>query len=247
MNMFNNISTEGVQEAKDVVGGNFDPIPTDIYDATVKLAYAGEAESGAKNVTIVLDVNGQEVKETVYVTNRNGEPFYIDKTTKEKMPLPGWTTVEDLCLFTTEKALPQVEMAEKTVKVYDPAEKKEVNKAVPVLIETLTKPVKVAIQRQIVDKEKKGDDGKYHPTGETRTQNEIIKFLHPETGRTINEYKTEITDPVWATEWKTRFGGKDRNRATGGGNSGGAGSSGTGRPGAAGSGKPATSSLFGNK
>lgn len=247
MNMFNNLSTENMEEAQDVVGGAFDPVPTDIYDASVKLAYAGESTNGAKNVTLVLDVNGREVKETIYVTNRKGEPFYVDKTTKKNMPLPGFSLIDDLCLFTTEAPLSATNMEEKTVKVYDPEQKKEVNKPVPVLVDLLTKPVKVAIQREIVDKTKQGDDGQYHPTGETRTQNAIVKFMHPETGRTVNEYKHEIEDPIYMTEWKERWAGKDRNRASKTSNT--AGSSGSGRPGVSGGGndKPAAKSLFGGK
>lgn len=245
MNMFNDIKTEGMEEAKDVVGGNFEPVPTDIYDAIVKVAYAGQSAGGAKNVTIILDVGGKEVKETIYVTSKKGEAFYLDDKNR-KQPLPGWTNVEDFCLFTTEKTLPEATFEEKVVKVYDPAEGKEVNKPVPVLTEALGKTVRVAIQRQIVDKQKKGDDGEYHDTGETRTQNEFIKFVHPETSRTINEYKTNVEESVWADTWLARFKGKDRNKAKNAGNDT-SGSTGSGRPGAAGGAQKKTGSLFGNK
>ena len=244
MNMFSNLATKDMEEARDVIGGSFEPLPSGIYDATVKLMYAGSSTSGAQNVTVILNVDGKEVRETIYVTTKEGHPFYVDKATKKHMPLPGFSLVNDLCLLTTEKELTSadIEVQPKTVNVWSFEAKAEVPTEVPVFLETLTKPVKVVISREIVDKEKKGDDGKYHPTGETRMQNAIQKFLHPETSRTVNEYMKEIAEPVFATEWSNRFAGKDRNKSTG---SSSAGASGTGRPGAAA--KPAaTKSLFGN-
>lgn len=245
MNMFSNLAEAKMEETTDVVGGSkFDPVPSGIYDATVKLMYAGEAQSGAKNVTVVLDVDGSEVSETIYVTNKAGDPFYVDKESGKNMPLPGYQTINELCLLTTEQELSEVDMENKTVKIYNFTERKELPTEVPVIVDALTKPVKVAVFREIVDKEKKGDDGKYHPTGETRTQNTIVKFMQHETSRTVNEYMREIEQPEWATEWIERHSGKDRNKARGAASGG---QSGTGRPGSSGgsgTGKP-TKKLFG--
>lgn len=248
MNMFNNLSTEGMEEAPDVIGGDYQPLPTDIYDATVKLAYAGESSGGAKNVTVILDVNGTEVRETLYVTKKTGENFYVNSKTKQKRPMAGFTLMDDLCLFATEAPLSAAKIEEKVIKIYDFEARKEVNKPMPVLVDLLGTPIKVAIQREIVDKTKQGDDGQYHPTGETRAQNAIVKFMHPETGRTVNEYKHEIEEPTFMTGWKERWAGKDRNRAKGN-SSNNSGSSGSGRPGGSGGGndKPAAKSLFGGK
>lgn len=241
MNMFSNLSTEGVEAAEDVVGGSkFEPVASDIYDATIKLAYGGEAASGAKRVTVVLDVNGTEVSEDIYVTNRQGETFYTQDGKRKE--LPGFTTINELCMLTTEEGLSAVNTENKVVNIYNFDERKELPTEVPMLIDLLAKPIKVAITREIVDKQKKGDDGKYHNTGETRVENVIKKFMHPETSRTVNEYIHEVTEPEYATSWLERFKGKDINRAKGAANGG---TSGTGRPGASGSGQPAKKKLFG--
>ena len=102
MGMFKDLSTESLEAPVDYLGGNFDPIATGVYEATIKLAFAGQSKSSkAQSVTLHLDLDGKELRETVYVTNRNNENFYVDKTDKTKRhPLPGWTAIDDICLLT---------------------------------------------------------------------------------------------------------------------------------------------------
>lgn len=249
--MFGNLTGENLEQAQDRVGGGREITPTGVYDATVKMAYAGAAQSGAQFVQLILDVNGQEVRETIYVTNRKGENFFVDKNdSKKKHPLPGFTLIDDICLFTTEEPLAEQEVATKTVKVYDFDKRTDVPTEVPVLVNLLEKPIKIALLRRIENKEKKGDDGNYHPTGETRTVNVFEKALHPETGRTVNEYRHGIETAEYQEAFKKRWidedgRGKDDDRSSRGGAS--AGASGTGRPGAAAGGAAASpkKKLFG--
>ncbi len=246
MGMFEKLSTEGLADAGDNLGGNFDPVPSAVYDATIKNMYVTKSgSSDAQGIVIIADCDGKEVKETVWITNRDGENFYADKQDpKKKLPLPGFTTVDDICLFTTEAPLTEQVTEEKMVKMYDPELRKEVPKPAQVLTATLNKPIKLGILRQIVDKQKKDENsGKYVNTGETRTENTIDKAFHPETGRTINEYKHEVTEPEFMTAWSKKNSGNDRTRAKGAPN-GGVGSTGAGKPGGA---APASKSLFGNK
>ena len=248
MSIFSNLTTEGMEKAEDVVGGgNFDPVPTGIHDAIVKLAYAITSAGGAKGVSLILDIGGKEVRETVYVTKKTGENFYIDKNDNKRRPMPGFTTIDELCLLTTETHLAEVEMENKMVKIYNKEAGGEVPTEVPVITPMLGQSVKVAMFRKIENKtEKNTNSGIYEPTNESRTINDIVKFMHPETSRTVNEYMQEIEEPVWATEWSNRFGDKDLNKfkvIEGGG----AGSSGTGTPGSAGTSGEATpkKKLFG--
>lgn len=249
--MFGNLTGENLEQAQDRVGGGREALPSGVYDAVVKMAYAGAARSGAQFVQLILDINGQEVRETVYVTNKKGENFFVDKNdSSKKHPLPGFTLIDDICLFATEEALADQETANKIVKIYDFDARTDVPTEVPVLTGLLEKPIKVALLRRIENKEKKGDDGNYHPTNETRTINVIEKALHPETGRTVNEYRhgveTAEYQGAFLKRWLDDEGrGKDDDRSTK--VAGGAGTTGTGRPGAAAGGAAASpkKKLFG--
>ena len=245
--MFGNLSTENLEKAEDVLGGgNYDPIPSAVYDGKIELAYAGKSAGGAHSVTVHFKTSeGKEVRETIYVTNKQGENFYADKEDKtKKRPLPGFTMIDDICLLATGAGLADQDTEEKVVKIWDSNERKEIPKPVQCLTALHGQDITLAILRSIEDKNKKDESGKYVPTGETRTVNAIDKAFHPETGRTVNEYLNEVATPEFHDAWAAKNTGKDRERFTK--NIGaGAGTSGVGRPG--GAPDEAKKNLFGKK
>lgn len=244
MGLFQNLTTEGLEESKDVLGGgSFDPVSSGVYDCTIKLAYVGSSQSSkATCINVVAVADGKEVREQVWVTNRNGENFYADKEDKSKRnPLPGFTLINDLCLLTTGQPLSDQDAETKVVKLYDFNERKEVPTEVQCLTALHGQPVKLGILRQIVNKQKKDANGVYKDTNETRTENVIDKVFHAETARTVQEYMHEVETPEFMTAWAERNTGKDRNRAKEVTDSG-IGQAGTGMPGAAGAAKK---NLFG--
>lgn len=186
--MFNNLSTEGLEQAEDRIGG-FQPLTTDIYTGPVKAFYAGESAGGAKNVTVIVDVGGKEYRETIYVTNKKGENFFLNKQDNtKKVPLPGFTTINDMVLVTCEKQLADLDFEEKTIKVYDPEAKKELPKAVPMAVEMIGKVVSLGIQQVLESKKVKNDaTGEYEATEEERTINTIAKVFHTESHMTVPE------------------------------------------------------------
>ena len=251
--MFNNLKTDGIEEAQDRLGG-FAVFNTDVYPGKVKVAYGIKSEGGALGValTILLD-GGREYAETVYVSNKKGENFYVKDG--KKYPMPGFTNIDDLCLITTGIPLAEQATEEKVVKIYDYDQKKELPKSVPVLVGLTDQPVLVAIQKSLEDKTKKNDAGDYVPTGETREANSIEKFFHPEYKLTVNEAKAGVEEPKFLKAWteKNKDQVRDKTTASKGGNSGQAGapgkSSGNGAPLGSNSGQAAApkKSLFGNK
>ena len=53
-----------IQEDKDVLGGNFAPLESDIYDGTIKYAYLQQsASSSSMSLNLGIDINGKEYKE----------------------------------------------------------------------------------------------------------------------------------------------------------------------------------------
>lgn len=245
MGVFGNLKSEGLEKQEDRIGG-FSLLNTDVYQGKIKLAYAGKSNAGAQNVNLVLDLNGREYRETIYVSNKKGENWWINDNNK-KVPLPGFTTIDELCLVTTDKPLSEQETEEKMVKVYDYEQKKEIPTSVYVLVELLDKPVRVAIYKNTESKNKL-EGGVYVPTAETRETNTIEKFFHEPTGMTVNEATDGATEATFINSWLERHKDKvkdKRDRALRDGSSGIA-----GRPG--GSEAPAASggerkSLFGDK
>jgi hypothetical protein len=244
--MFADMSTEGVEKAEDRVGG-YSPLTTGIYDAVIKTAYAGKSSAGARNITLVLDIKGQEYRETIYISNKKGENFYPDKQDpKKKILMPGFSTIDDICLFTTERPLAEQDTETKVVKAWSSADRKEVNTEVPMLVDLLDKPIKVAIQ-QTKEFKQVLQGGEYVDTNETRTSNTIEKALHPETGRTVNEYMHGVETAEYMKTWGDRNNGVVRDKTRGAAGAGpAAGSTGTGSPFAKADGA-AKKSLFGNK
>lgn len=248
MGIFSKLSADNLEQAGDRIGG-FAAQPSDAYDGIIKVAYLGKSTSSkSQSVTVVADCGGKEIRETIWITNKDDENFYFDKQDKtKKHPLPGFTTINDMCLLVTGEPLDAQEAEEKIVKVYNPTEKKEVPTAVQTIAGLTGKPIKLGVLRVVKNKQKKNDAGKYMDIAEKATENTIDKVFHPETGRTVSEYMHEVDPAEFLPAWLEKNKGKDKDTykdPAAAGSGGGNGLSGSGRPGGEGSAKK---SLFGAK
>ena len=193
--------TENVNIEKS--GGDF-VWDSGVYDTKVKLAYLDKAESGAISANFILaDAAGKELKETQFIKSGNAKG---NKTTYEKdgklYPLPGYSVVNSLCMAATGTSLSacMAHLEKKHVKVYDATSKKEVPKERPVLMDLIGKPVKVAVSKLKVYKQKKNSKGIYEDTAETRFTNEC-KFFGNEAGFSAEEIESKATEAVALKEW----------------------------------------------
>lgn len=212
MSLFGNLTNDGLEETQDRVGG-FGAVETDYYEGTIKVAYAGKSDAGAQFVNFVVDLGGREYRETVYVTNKKGENFFLNKDDKtKKVPLPGFTVADDICMCAVEKPLAQMDAEDKVVKVYDFGAKKEVNKTVPVLVELLGKKIGLGIVKTLENKSDKQPDGSYVANAETREVNSIEKVFHVPTGFTMVEVRNGVEAPAFKDSWVERNKGKTRDK-----------------------------------
>lgn len=195
MSLFSKLKTDNLENAEDRVGGGFKVLPTNIYNSKIKLAYAGTSASGAMNITLICDIDGQEYKETIYITNKAGENFY--KKNDKKFPIPGFTLMNDICLLTTGKSLSEQDTVEKVVNVYSVDVKKEVPTKVQVLNDLIDKDISLAIQHIVEDKNVKNANGEYVPSGETREINAISKALQISTRKTVIEITSNNDASFW--------------------------------------------------
>lgn len=184
--MFANLTTDGLQESQDRLGG-ISVFNTDIYIGVIKALYAGKSSGGATSVTLIADLNGKEYTETMYITNKNGQNWFPNKQDPtKKVPLPGFTVVDDICLIATGEPLAAQETEEKVIKVWDSEAKKEMPKSVPMITAALGKPIALGIQKTLANKQTKVGT-EYVPIAETREENHIDKVYHPEMKLTVAE------------------------------------------------------------
>lgn len=214
-NLFGNLSTEGLEEAQDRLGG-FQPLESGAYTGTIKALYAGKsASSQAQSVTLILDLdNGREYRETFWVSGRSGQNYYPDKNDpKKKHPLAGFTMIDDLCMVTTNKPLSQQTAEDKVMNIYDPEAKKEMPKSVPMLIEPIGQKVTLGIIKQIKNKQAKNSAGDYVDTNETREENETNKVFHHPTNLTVVEARQELPS-TFHSSWVEHNRGKTRDTSS---------------------------------
>mgnify|MGYP003346034237 CR=1 FL=1 len=211
-NLFKNMTTTGLEESQDRLGGGYQTLETDIYVGTFKALYAGESKGGAISLNLVADLgNGREYKETLWITNKQKQNFFVNKDSGKKSPLPGFTVANDLCLIATDKELSDLETEEKVVKIYDYEAKKELPQAVQMVTEALGKKVALGIVKTIENKtEKVGDE--YVPTAETREVNSIDKVFHPEAKVTVAEARQGKTEGEFWDAWSKRNKGQTRDK-----------------------------------
>ena len=123
----------------------------------------------------------------MYVTNKDGKNWFPNKQDPtKKVPLPGFTVVDDICLIATGEPLALQETEEKVIKVWDSEAKKEMPKSVPMIIGALGKPIALGIQKSLANKQTKVGT-EYVPNAETREENHIDKIYHPELKLTVAE------------------------------------------------------------
>ncbi|QXV74373.1 single-stranded DNA-binding protein [Rhizobium phage RHEph16] len=233
---------EGVKGAEDRIGG-FRTFETDIYEAEIAAMYTIKSAGGANGVHLTLKIDGGEYNEDIWVTDKKGNnTFEKDGVVSF---LPGWNHADHIALVATgEKGLAQLDVEDKTFKVWDPNAKAALPKSVPTFVEVLGKKIWVALVKKIENGADKVGD-KYVPNNKKRESNSIDKVFDYDTKLTIAEATANPPKPAeFFDAWLAQNKGKTRDtfkEIQGGGT--------TGRPAGAppqggDSNKP---SLFGNK
>jgi hypothetical protein len=248
--LFSGLSSKGLEEAEDRLGGGRHIFDSDVYEnIDIKLAFTGKSDGGARYVTVIAMIDGEEYEETIYITNGKGENFYERDGKKQQMP--GFVTINELCLTATGSELEDQETEERQIEVWSYEEKKKVRQARDVLTDLTGAKATIALRKATEPKTKKTDkvkDGKavYEDTDEDRTINEIVKTFHPETRATVSEIKRAQKDdkPIEAKfidDWAEKYRGSVYNKRKGSGSSKG---SSEGAPKSSGDSEKPKSSLF---
>lgn len=222
MSLLKNLETKaGVEGEKDVLGGG-GALDSGLYDFTIKVAYVTTSSGGALALNTIFDYNGKEVRQQFWMTSGNdkGNKNTYTKDGKE-FYLPGFITANSLALLTVGKEISQLDLEEKTIKLYDFEAKGEVPTKVQVFTELTGQTVTAGVQKQTVDKnidsgQVDGNGRKiYVPSGETRDINEVVKFFRVDDGLTVPEIEAQVTEAKFKNDWDAKYTGKTINKAKG--------------------------------
>lgn len=197
---------------KDVVGGGFKSLPSGIYGFDVLLAYCGKSKGGAKFVQLELKEVDTDNKRrfTIYVSNKEGSIKYKNKKTGALEYLPGFLTIDSLCLLTVGKPLVQLQsqIEKKMINLYNFELKREVPTEVDMLMPLIGQRIKAGILETIENKSAKNPyTGVYEPTNEKRTINEIDKFFRDRDDKTVGEIVGKKEKAEFIETWKTKWDG----------------------------------------
>lgn len=250
MTLFNNLTSDGLETTGDSLGG-FSAVNSDIYTGKIKSFYAGKSAGGANSLTLELALpGGRSYRETVYMTNKQGQNFFLNKQdNSKKVPLPGFTIINDIALCTLGVPLAELAFEDKVLNIWDSEAGKEMPKSVPVAIDILGQEITVAIHKNLEDKTVKQGDS-YVPTGDSKEVNVIDKVFNTATKMTVAEAMAGEKTPQFHDAWLERNKDKVRDKTSKNDNTVGAGAA--GRPGVPTAGAPAAAgggarkSLFGN-
>lgn len=216
MSIFGNLKTdEKIEDNKDTLGGG-GVVDSGVYDCVIELAYIDYARSKAMSLNLhVKTAEGRFIRQTLWMTSgeaKGCKPYYTDKQGKNHY-LPGYVIANDICLLTLDTGISETDPEEKTIKLYDFDAQKELPQKKMVVTELHGQKIKLAIEKQIVDKNVKQDDGSYKPSGETREQNEVVKAFHHEYEVTVTEAKAGLTEADFMHKWNDKNAGQVRNKS----------------------------------
>lgn len=213
--------SEKAQGDTDVLGGSF-VLESGMYLSKVTMAFLDQTASGALRLNVHFKTEaGEEFRQALFITSGDDKENKSTYTKDgQEYFLPGYNQANALCLLTVGSEITEMDTDVKTLKVYNAEAREEVPTEVEVLTALIGEQIYVGLQKQIVDVRKKGDDGKYHPTGETREVNEVDKFFRAEDMLTVAEISGGAEEPKFFELWKERWEGQTRDRSTKVGNAG---------------------------
>lgn len=205
---------DDVKETKDTVGGGFVLRESGICDATIKMAYLGTSTGGAMSLPCIFDIDGSEYRETLYLTNKEGKPYYTDKE-GAKHYLAGFLNGDALALLTTGKPLADCPTERKVINIRNFELKKDVPTQVDCLVGLLGHKVKLGIIQEKSFKSVKQPDGTYKETADTRETNVIDKVFHATSGKTVNEFRAKVAEAEFMPKWAEKWTGKVKDKTAG--------------------------------
>lgn len=214
---------------------------SDALEWVINFAYLSESAKGAMALNLHLTQDGVKYRETIYFTNREKKTTY--SRDGKVYSLPGFNTVNHLCLIAGGAPLAQLTVEKITVPLWNKDAGKEVLTEVESIKELSGEKAIFAIMKNLEDKNKLNEaTGKYEATGETRETNSIDKVFRVTDKCTVTEIMAGETEGKFIDVWLGKNKGTVNNKVKGASTNGGTVSQ--GMPGAAPAASAPAKSLF---
>lgn len=193
-----------------VTAGGYEKIEnSDIYNMVIEYAIERKSARGALGIEFHMkSEGGANFRTTVWMTNAAGEHTFIDKQTGKPAYMPGFATVNNICLLTVGKNLPELAVEEKVVKLWEYSQSAEVPTKVQMVTDLMKQPIKLGLLKTLEDKNTQNAAGAWVPSGETRTVMVIDKAFRARDNMSVLDITAEETVPQEFDNWLTR--NKDR-------------------------------------
>lgn len=192
-------------DKKPELKSKFGPLPTGIYDATVKYAYMDTSASGTRFIQVVLDVEGRTINlDKLWIAYKDTNKPYKVVNGKE-VTIPGMQVFNSLAYIVKQITGRLLKMEQKIIMKYDFRLGKEIPVEVPCFTELTNAKVKVGL-REFHRHKKQLIDGEYKPTTEIKIENTLDKFYSPE-GKTAQEMVGNLP-AEFGEKWLAAYKGK---------------------------------------
>ncbi len=217
-----------IVKSTDSVGG-FTARESAVVPMLISMAYLDESKGGAASVNLIFkDSDENELRITEYISGgraKGQKTFYISKTNK-KVPLPGWSKINDLCLTATSKQFKEQTAEPKELLLWDydtQGEKLQTKKVITSLLGAQVKigvllvKVDVNVLNPAFDQTKpinKLSNSEYIPSGETREINEADKYFNIDTDLTTAEVNAGSTEAKFIHTWLKKWEGELKDKST---------------------------------
>lgn len=218
MSLLNRVkrSATAVVEEKDSLGGR-KVFETNVYSLEIKEAFIFVNDNGSTGVKVSGKFeSGDSYENTLWIADKKGNNFYVDKKTKQEKLLPAYIQFNTMCEFLAGHSLDdeenELETTEKVVKMGDKNQKVEVVEAF------IGQTILIALEKQKRNKSVKVGEGKaakYEPTAEIVFENELVKVFSADKdsyGYTLNELLAEAPEPEFMAKWLEKNQGKEIDR-----------------------------------
>lgn len=198
----------GAKQESESVGGGRVLFDSAIYPAKVKQAYLDAYDSGARFVSITLDINGKDYEERLLLTNGKGESFWTDNDNNPQQ-YSGLTRFEELAFAAGFANIQATNPTTGNIRAWDKDTKSFVIRSHSTVLTSLQgKDVMVAVQKISQNKQKKNAvTGRYDKLNEVEEINQIDKFANMQ-GMTQLESAKNISPPQFMAAWKEKWSGK---------------------------------------
>lgn len=187
-------------------------LDSDIYSATIDLAYLEKAASGSLQMHVVFKTDTSTVRDRFTLTSgdaKQNRNYYIDQKGVQR-PLPDLLRAHHLARVAVDKGLDQLTTQEKTIKLYDFSAQEERPVKKEVFVDLIGKDVQLGLLK-VVQNKRVQQGSVWVDTDETKEVNEVNKFFNSD-GQTATEQAANEPGS-FREKWLTKNQGTVVNRA----------------------------------